>query len=315
MADPEAINAEGVNIVERRVLSPDDQRAVHAILDAAGDADGVAALGEAPVAALGRHSPAVHHVLAFDADVLVGYASVLPGRDGEPSTVEAVVAPPARGRGIGTELLTAALAVGGADTRAWAHGDLPAARALAARLGLVPRRELLQLRRGLEELPALPSHDDIELRTYAGPADDAEILRVNNAAFDWHPEQGGWTAEQIVERTGADWFDPAGLFLAFDRSVGGADDAKLLGFHWTKIHDEQLGEVYIVGVDPAAQGRGLGRQLTLAGLHYLAQRVSTVTLYVEGDNTAALATYRNLGFARYLADVAYGRADDAADGP
>lgn len=297
-------------VVEQAALSPDDQQAVRALLDAALDADGVAALGEAPVAALDRSSPAVHHLLASVAGAPVGYASVLPGRDGEPPTIEAVVAPSARRRGIGTEMLAAALAVGGPDSRAWAHGDLPAARALAIRLGLVPRRELLQLRRGLgpdDALPALPRRDDIELRSYAGPADDAEILRVNNAAFDWHPEQGGWSTEQIVERTGAQWFDPAGLFLAVD------PDRSLLGFHWTKIHDGQLGEVYIVGVDPAAQGRGLGRHLTLAGLHYLAQRVPTVTLYVEGDNTAALATYENLGFQRYLVDVAYGRADVAGD--
>lgn len=93
-----------------------------------------------PVAALDRHSPAVHHVLAFDADLLVGYASVLPGRDGEPQTVEAVVAPSARGRGIGTELAAAASGRRGADARAWAHGDQPAARALATRLGLAAPR-------------------------------------------------------------------------------------------------------------------------------------------------------------------------------
>ena len=62
-----------------------------------------------------------------------------------------------------------------------------------------------------------------------------------------------------------------------------------------------------MGVDPAAQGRGLGRMLTLAGLHYFAdRRIGTVMLYVEGDNTAALHTYERLGFARYAVDVAYG---------
>ncbi|MFT4088311.1 MAG: mycothiol synthase, partial [Gordonia sp. (in: high G+C Gram-positive bacteria)] len=127
--------------------------------------------------------------------------------------------------------------------------------------------------------------------------------RVNNAAFAWHPEQGGWSPAEIHARTSSSWFDPAGVFLAFDAD----DPGRLLGFHWTKVHDdEQLGEVYIVGVDPDAQGRGLGALLTLAGLHYLAGRgLGEVELYVEGDNTAALATYGRLGFTRYMVDVAY----------
>jgi mycothiol synthase len=199
-------------------------------------------------------------------------------------------------------------------------------------LGLTPRRQLLQLRRPLSQpLPELVVPADLVLRTYSGPADDAEILRVNNAAFAWHPEQGGWGPEQISERTASDWFDPAGLFLAFDAG----DPNTLLGFHWTKVHPAegdqqspetkrsgarpdqetkrsgarpgQLGEVYIVGVDTGAQGRGLGRILTLAGLHYLHDLgLQEVELYVEGDNTAALNTYNKLGFARYAIDVAYG---------
>ncbi len=291
-------------ILEPEALSDADQQAVAALLAGAQEADGVAALGEAPVAALGGRAPAVTHLLARDRGVPVGYASVLPGRDGEPAMVEAVVAPGARGRGIGTRLVVRALDVAGADARVWAHGDLPAARAVAARVGLVARRELLQMRRGLragDALPALPDRTDIELRTYAGDTDDAEILRVNNAAFDWHPEQGGWTLAQIADRTGSPWFDPAGLFLAFD-----SGSERLLGFHWTKIHGPDLGEVYVVGVDPIAQGRGLGAHLTLAGLHHLARLVPAVTLYVEGDNTAALHTYAKLGFERYRADVAYG---------
>ncbi len=295
-------------IVELPALSADQQQSVRAMLAAAHEADGVEALGEAPVAAVGRASPLVRHVIAVDPrESVVGYGSVLSGRDDQPAMVEVVVAPAARGHGVGTELVTRALEVGGTDARIWAHGDLPAARALASRLGLRPRRELLQLRRGLgpdDPLPVLPSRSDIELRTYSGSADDADILRVNNAAFDWHPEQGGWTLKEIIDRTTSEWFDPAGLFLAWDCT--GAD-AALLGFHWTKVHGPDLGEVYIVGVDPAAQGRGLGRYLTLAGLHYLAQRVPTVTLYVEGDNVAALRTYEHLGFDRYRADVAYSR--------
>ncbi len=210
--------------------------------------------------------------------------------------------PAARRRGIGAELVSTGLAAGGPGTRIWAHGDLPAARALAHKLGLSRARELLQMRRRLADLPALPgTTDGHTVRTYAGPGDDAELLRVNNAAFSWHPEQGGWTAAEIDERRGEAWFDPEGLFLAFDGD-------RLLGFHWTKVHGPDLGEVYVVGIDPDAQGRGLGAELTLLGLHHLAERLgpeADVTLYVEGDNTAAVKTYRRLGFDIYSADIAY----------
>ena len=98
------------------------------------------------------------------------------------------------------------------------------------------------------------------------------------------------------------WFDPAGLLVA-DAGDG------LLGFHWTKQHSADLGEVYVVAVDPAAQGRGLGRALTAAGLAHLASLgVRRIILYVESDNAAAVATYSHLGFAHTQTHVQYARS-------
>lgn len=273
-------------------LTASGQQRITALIDAATAHDGVAPVGAQVLRELPRDD--TRHLLAHDGEDLVGYLNLAPGM------AELVVHPDARRRGFGSELARAGLAEGGPDTRIWAHGNLEPARALAAALHLVPKRELLQMRRSLADLPALGAVPG--LRTYAGPSDDAELLRVNNAAFSWHPEQGGWTEADVAERRGEDWFDPAGLFLVFD-------GPRLLGFHWTKIHDTALGEVYVVGVDPAAQGRGLGRTLTLVGLHHLAQRLgpdAEVTLYVEGDNTAAVNTYRRLEFEVFSADVAYG---------
>ncbi len=291
--------------VRRGAASAEVAAEAHRMVCAATSADGVGPLSDDAVKAIDAapDSPVVH-VWSKGA-----YANIVPGRDGEPSMIEVVVDPERRRRGLGRSLLDTAFAAArqdGLEARVWAHGDLPGAVVLASAMGLQKRRELLQLRRPVgegHELPELAVDPGLTLRTYAGPADDAEILRVNNAAFDWHPEQGGWELDQITERVAADWFDPEGLFLAFDT----ADPTRLLGFHWTKQHDADLGEVYIVGVDPQAQGRGLGRLLTLAGLHHLAQRgVAEINLYVEGDNTAALHTYERLGFTRFAVDVAYG---------
>ena len=169
-------------------------------------------------------------------------------------------------------------------------------------------------------MPDASGPPDISVRTYGGAADHAELLRVNNAAFSWHPEQGGWTEGDIARRVSEPWFDPEGLFLADDDNTG-----RLLGFHWTKVHDsgvdegsgevmgEVMGEVYVLGVDPSAQGRGLGRALTLLGLSHLARRLdhtgdATVMLYVEADNDAAIRTYEGLGFIRAGVDTAYAPA-------
>jgi mycothiol synthase len=245
------------------------------------------------------------HLVAADGDEILGYLNLAPASGDAPAMAELVVDPPARRRGIGSLLASAGLAAGGEDARVWAHGNLEPARATARSLGLVVRRELLQMRRSLRDLPAPATSQGVSITTYSGPDDDADLLRVNNAAFAWHPEQGGWTDADIAERRGEPWFDKDGLFLGRDDATG-----ELLGFHWTKVHDEDLGEVYVVGVDPAAQGRGLGATLTLTGLHHLAKRLSgsaqpTVMLYVEADNAAAVNTYRNLGFDVHSVDVAY----------
>ncbi|ORL11599.1 mycothiol synthase [Prescottella equi] len=283
--------------------------AVRAMIARATVADGTAPISEQAVHALAADGPSRHLVCTVE-NRPVGYAHLEPGHGDHPAMAEVVVDPAERGAGVGGRLVAAVLEAGGPGTRVWAHGNLPAAVAVARRLGLTGARELLQLRRSLAtpDLPDVVVPDGVALRTYRGSEDDAELLRVNAAAFAWHPEQGTWTQREIDERRAEPWFDPAGLFLAFPSE---GDTNRLLGFHWTKVHapengDPALGEVYVVGIDPDAQGRGLGRVLTLAGLHHLRDRgLGTVLLYVEGDNTAALHTYERLGFERFHVDVAY----------
>ncbi|CAJ1496358.1 mycothiol synthase [[Mycobacterium] burgundiense] len=286
----------------RSALTAAEQEQIRDLIEAGGSADGVAPVGDQVLRELGADR--TRHLLALEADRVVGYLNLAPATDDGGAMAEAVVHPQARRRGIGSTLVRRGLAEAGAGVRIWAHGNLEPARATARALGLSPVRELLQMRRPLRDLPPVRPAAGVRMATYSGPEDDAELLRVNNAAFDWHPEQGGWTAADIAERRGEAWFDPAGLFLAFDEQSG-----VLLGFHWTKVHGPDLGEVYVVGVDPAAQGRGLGGLLTLTGLHHLAERLgaeSTVLLYVEADNTAAVKTYQRLDFEVFSVDTAYG---------
>ena len=293
-----------VRVQWRPALTAIEQDAVRAVASRAEHADGVAPLGEQVLRELGGRR--TEHLLAVGPDgSVLGYLNLSPGRDGADAMAELVVAPGARRRGVGAGLIAAAVQRAGRRVRFWAHGTLPAARALAAAAGLIAVRELLQMRRPLDGLPEVTAPEGVSLQTYPGPEVHADLLRINNAAFAWHPEQGGWTAADLADRLAAPWFDPDGLFLAVDDAAG-----TLLGFHWTKVHDDRVGEVYVVGVDPAAQGRGLGATLTLTGLHHLARRLGEagdpeVILYVEADNAPAVATYRRLGFAVAAADTAY----------
>jgi mycothiol synthase len=295
---------------------------IRAVVARAGVADGVEPVSEQVLLSLRGPGSAgessTRHLVSVREGAVAGYANLVLAHGVHPAMAEVVVDPRARGRGVGAALVAAALTAGGPGTRVWAHGNLGPARAIAGRLGLTVARELWQMRRPLTirvtqttltvpELPELRVPADLLLRTYAGPADDPELLRVNNAAFDWHPEQGGWGEAEIALRRASSWFDPKGLFIAADR----ARPRQMLGFHWTKVHPETgaepaVGEVYVVAVDPVAQGRGLGRLLTLAGLHHLRERgLGEVLLYTEADNTAAVHTYTRLGFTPAHIDVAY----------
>jgi mycothiol synthase len=175
---------------------------------------------------------------------------------------------------------------------AWSHGNHPAAAALAARSGFTRVRDLWVMRRPLSSLPALPASDadGIDVRPFRVGADEEAFLAVNARAFAHHPEQGRMTRADLDERMAEPWFDPDG-FLVAER------DGEIVGYHWTKVHSSTRGEVYVVGIDPEAQGGGLGKRLTLTGLHHLAGRgLDEVILYVEADNAPAIAVYERLGF-------------------
>ncbi len=289
-------------VIERASsLSPADAQAVRALAATAASADDIAPLSEQTLLGLDVAGDALHLLVRSEGEV-VGYAHLDP--DG---SAELMVDPDHRRRGIGRALLDALADLPGAgQLRVWAHGDGESARSLAARAGYVRSRVLLQMRRDLvAELPEAAWPVDVTVRTFQPGADEAAWLAVNAAAFAAHPEQGRWRLADLEQRESQDWFDPKGLFLA---ERGG----ELVGFHWTKVHRDEMppiGEVYVVGVRPAAGGQGLGRALTLVGLHHLQENgLESVLLYVDESNVPAVKTYERLGFTRWSADVMYRRA-------
>ncbi|HVM53121.1 MAG TPA: mycothiol synthase [Acidimicrobiales bacterium] len=290
----------------KRHLDAADRAAVEHLLQVAEHADGhppvdehrwldMAKGGRAAFAGLVAWEPGHDHPVA--------YAQVSRGRDSW--ALDLAIDPHHRydARTIAPELLGAALELiaeeGGGHVHLWVHQPTATHDEIAASVGLRRGRDLQQLRVALPLDVPVP---DLDLRTFVVGRDEAAWLRVNNRAFDWHPEQGDWTTADLEAREREPWFDPAGFLL---HEVEG----QLAGFCWTKVHaehDPPLGEIYVIAVDPDFHGRGLGRALVLAGLDHLARRgLRWGMLYVDAANEAAVKLYEHLGFRLDHVDRAY----------
>ncbi len=315
-------------------LDAAEVRAVSGVVEAATEADGVRPLSEHVVLHL-RYGgdDRVRNVLTWAGDELAGYAHLDVTDEVEGASAELVVAPAHRGRGVGRRLVEATVAeTPDGRLRLWSHGGHPGAAALARSLGFVETRALWQLRRSLyAALPQVELPAGVTVRTFVPGPDDEAWVALNSAVFAGHPEQGSRSLDDLHRRVAEPWFDPAGFFLAERHDLDRGD--RLVGFHWTKVHGgggnsherpaehdqphahegltgshghDPIGEVYVVGVDPAEQGNGLGRALTLVGLRHLRQRgLPDAMLYVDADNAAAIAVYTALGFTRWETDVMF----------
>jgi len=283
------------------VVSQLSEAEITSVLRLRNDAEAVdhlVALNEAAVLRLWRPHPTTRHLLVSEDGDLVGYAQLELGT--EWSAGQLVVSPSHRREGVGTQLLRRLIMESSTPLRVWAMGDTPAARALALGVGMVRQRELLIMERRLDdELPEPQIPPGVQIRTFVPGQDEQEWLRVNAAAFASHPEQALIDLDDLNDRMAESWFDARGFFVA-------TKDGSMIGFHWTKQHQDQLGEVYVLGIAPWAARRGLGKALLLTGLRWLQQQGnSRVKHYVESDDQAAIELYLTYGFATASRDVMY----------
>jgi mycothiol synthase len=321
-AVPDAAPPGAIDITRHDQLDPATIAEVLGLIQAVTDADGVTPVSEHVLLHLrhGSDRPA-QNLLARtdgvpDSRPLVGYAHLDVTDQVAGASAELAVHPAYRRHGIGGALvdhLEAASPDG--RLRLWAHGRQADASALARSRGYVEERVLWQLRRSLlSRLPAVPLPPGVRVRPFVVGQDEEAWIAVNNRAFADHPDQGGWTPDDLGVREAEPWFDPAGFLLAERES-----DGALVGFHWTKVHGgtgdgehehAPIGEVYVLGIDPSAQRTGLGAALTIAGLRHLrALGLSQVMLYADESNIPAIRLYERLGFTKWDVDVQYRRAN------
>lgn len=297
----------------KRQIAGGDAASLRALFDAAAAADAHAALDEHAWLDLvhgGREGFAGLVAWESGHDHPVGYAQVSRGSGNW--ALEYVVDPHHRvpGNTIGQDLVNAAVDViaseGGGHVHMWVNQPSPQHDRIAESVGLKPGRVLYQMRR---PLPVEDSLRDggagIEVRPFVVGSDEEAWLEVNNRAFHWHPEQGGWDLATLKQREAEPWFDPDGFLLHEDSS------GKVDGFCWTKVHADDeppLGEIYVIAVDPEAAEpqHGLGRLLVIAGLDHLYRAgLQTGMLYVDAGNARAVKLYVDLGFVVNHLDQAY----------
>ena len=287
------------HIEVKRRMAEADIAEVSELLQAAASADGHRPLGEHKWLDLvegGRAGFA--GFVARDTNrsgVLVGYAQLTRGPGSW--AIERVVHPDSRtpDGSVAIDLVNAALAEvasqGGGHVHLWVPKPGETDDLIAKQARMSQGRVLYQMR---APLPVSSPASNITTRAFEPGVDEDAWLQVNNAAFAQHPEQGSWTLDTLLRREAEPWFDPAG-FLVY------SEHGSIAGSCWTKVHaDEQppVGEIYVISVDPSHQGKGLGRQLLLAGLEYLTTAgVETAMLYVDSHNTRALSLYEAIGFS------------------
>ena len=290
--------------------SPELESRLEELAEQAERVDGMAPLSEQFLNGLTDSRLQHRHLVAWVDKKPCGVA----GLDG--STAELFIAPDFRGQGYGALLCDAAAET--PNLQAWAHGNLPAAQALAHSRGLQVTRKLVVMGIGGEELAAVARPEDVPLTAlnysesvakWGQEFVEEQWLKANNEAFSWHPEQGGWDIDRLHRGMEADWFDPADLLFLWDT----AGDPVLAGFHWTKWHAEEapgFGEVYVVGLAADYRGKKLGGPLLQIGLRRMVEKgAQRVILYVEADNDPALKAYERLGFKVDEEHVVWGVCD------
>jgi len=294
-------------------LSKSQQESVLSLIKVAHDFDGTPAIAEHVLLHL-RHGgdKSDSHLVIEENKEVIAYAHLDTTDLVAGPSVEAVVHPQHRSKGLGALIIKEAIKLCGNKTRIWSHGDLPAAKAIAALLKLERIWSNLLMSKTLSEIQPVTSKYPI--RTIIPGLDNQAFLALNNKVFANYPDQGGWSEDDLTVRLNESWFDDKGFFVAEDKG-------ELIGFCWTKIHGahthsytggdddhghEALGEIYVLAVNPDYKGQGVGRDLTITGLNYLKyQGLNNVMLYVGVENKPAFNLYKSLGFNEFGSDVMY----------
>ncbi|MFC1892649.1 GNAT family N-acetyltransferase [Chloroflexota bacterium] len=229
--------------------------------------------------------------------VLVGYASMVRELEIGRVIVSGAVHPAYRGRGVGSQLLEAALSQGYKLEADAVH--IPVDYRLLAGEHFVRKKgfrivcrqwqmNITGYRSGEVNVP-----DGFDMGHFVA-GDEESLCNLQNLAF-----AGSWgfrpnSVEEVRYLVSTSCCHPEGiLFLNEGKNK--------VGYCWTMDHPTEKGRgcIHMMGVHPMYRERGLGRLVLVAALEYFKQRgIKEIELVVDSKNRQASHLYRSLGFKR-----------------
>jgi len=191
-----------------------------------------------------------------------------------------------------------------------AHVNIPqqsaADKRLFSEMGFGFVRRFLELRMDLSKAHLVKiSHAAPPCRRLRRGEED-QLVQIQNRSFANTWGYSPNTIEEVVYRASLPNCSPEDVVLA-------CDGDQPIGYCWTRINpgdneaiSRTKGRIYMLGVDPDYRGKGVGRQVLLAGLSHLKDRgIRTVELTVDSENKAACSLYRSAGFEVYTSSLWY----------
>ncbi len=230
---------------------------------------------------------------------IVGYLDITPELGIGRVILDCWVHPQHRRKGLGTQLF------GYATHRAKELGTKVAhvniiegntvAKSVLPRLGFKFVRRFVHLRLDMARLGWRDANQAPLQYRHLQRGEEDKLAQIQNRSFadtwGYNPN----TVEEIVHRTNLSHSSPGDVLLAYDGD-------RVIGYCWTRITSEAAsgkreGQIFMLGVNPDYQGRGVGKTVLLAGLSYLENKgFETAGLTVDSKNKIARALYRSVGF-------------------
>lgn len=245
------------------------------------------------------YSPEQDLFLLWSEDI-IGYIDVKPELTIGRVVLDCWVHPEHRRRGLATKLLSAATNRAGLLGARAAHvnimDDNVVATEVVRRLGFRFVRRFLELGLDITRVGELDMARSVPGSRCLQPGEEDKLTQLQNRAF-----AGSWgynpnTVEEITFHIGSSTCSRQDIILTYD-------GYRAVGYCWTGIICEEgipsaeKGRIHMLGVDPDYRGKGIGRELTIAGLARLRNRgLNVAGLTVDSQNKAACALYETIGF-------------------
>lgn len=211
--------------------------------------------------------------------------------------LDLIIDPAARNQGFGSSALRTIVESTSGDLKVWVHGNNPSAEKLLQGAGFSPVRTLVRMHRRLPEraeAQEVPLPEGFSIGQFQREDID-EWVALNARIFAEHPEQGRISRQDVLSRMAEEWFREEHFLMLRDKT------GHLVGYCWLKCVDGD-GEIYVIGVAPELAGRGLGGSLFDTAQHHMSAdpALTHSTLYVEGENQAAISLYESRGYTEAL---------------